>query len=253
MNSLVTSIIFTGLFIFPCFWVKADIVKVVTEYLPPFQIKMIDGSLGGYGTEVIAELFKLSGDTADVQVLPWARAYGIARKQPNVLIYSIAHTKDRDALFHWVGSLKYERFYFWGLKSRYKQVDDSFESLKELLIASANDYNTEQYLIDNGFKNTYKVVKSSHSLLMLEKGRVDILLSNELVLKSLSESIGSDFSQLKKLQEAKDLQNNLSIAFSLNSSPELIQRFKIAYRELLTSGKLAEIKRKWSIVDDNFQ
>jgi len=251
VNFLITSIIFTGLFYLPSFLVKADIVKVVTEYLPPFQIRMIDGSLSGYGTEVIAELFKITGDTPDVQVLPWARAYANARKKTNVLIYSIAHTKDRDPLFHWVGSLKYERFYFWGLKSKFSQVDDSLDSLKEMLIASANDYNTEQYLIDNGFDNTYKVVKSEHSLLMLEKQRVDILLSNELVLKSLSETIGFDFSKLIKLQEAKDLQNNLSIAFSLSTSPELIKRFQAAYNQLLTSGKLAKIKKKWLIVDDN--
>ena len=85
VNFLITSIIFTGLFYLPSFLVKADIVKVVTEYLPPFQIRMIDGSLSGYGTEVIAELFKITGDTPDVQVLPWARAYANARKKPNVL------------------------------------------------------------------------------------------------------------------------------------------------------------------------
>jgi len=250
MNSLLTSIIFTALIVFPCFLVKADIVKVVTEYLPPFQIQKVDGSLGGYATEVVAELFKLSGDTPDVQVLPWARAYSIARKQPNILIYSIAHTKERTSLFHWVGSLKYERFYFWGLKSKFTHGKGSLELLKDMLIASANDYNTEQYLLDNGFKNTYEVVKSEHSLLMLEKQRVDIVLSNELVLKSLCESIGYDFSKLQRLQEAEGLQNNLSIAFSQNTSPELINRFKVAYGQLLTSGKLANIKRKWAIVDD---
>jgi polar amino acid transport system substrate-binding protein len=245
-----TSLVFIGLFTIPSFLTKAEKIKVVTEFLPPFQIKMEDGSVGGYATEVISELFKLTGDTPDVQVLPWARAYKTAKNTSTVLIYSIAHTSERDALFHWVGSLKFERFYFWGLRSEDYQSDETLTPLKNMLIASANDYNTEQYLKDNGFKNIYKVVKSEHGLLMLEKKRVDIILSNELVLRSLSDSIGFDFSKLKRLEEAQGLQNNLSIAFSLSTPSTVVQRFKLAYSQLLTSGKLVEIKKKWMIIDD---
>lgn len=244
------SIIFIVLFVLPSFVAKADIINVVTEYLPPYQIKKIDGSLGGYATEVISLLFKITGDTADVQVLPWARAYDMARKQPNTLIYSIAHTDERDPLFHWVGSLKYERFYFWGLKSNITKEHDSLNLLKSMRIAAVNGNNTERYLRNNDFKNIYTVVQGKQRILMLDRNRVDILISNELVLKSLSESIAYDFSKLKRLEEAKDLQNNLSIAFSLSTSPKVVQRFQTAYTQLLTSGKLAEIKNKWSIVDD---
>jgi len=250
IKSLVTLLIITELFILPSFLVKAERIKVVTEYLPPFQVKMDDGSLGGYATEVISELFKLTGDTPDIHVFPWARAYQAAKNAPSVLIYSIAHTTERDSRFHWVGSLKYERFYFWGLKSKYSQADSALIPLKNLLIASENDYNTEQYLKDNGFNRIYKVVKSEQSLLMLEKERIDIILSNELVLRSLSENINFDFTKLKRLEEAHGLQNHLSVAFSLSTPPLTVQRFKTAYTQLLTSGKLAEIKKKWMIIDD---
>ena len=212
---------------------------------------MKDGSLGGYATEVIDELFKLTDYRPDIHILPWARAYEISKKEANILIFSIAHTQDRDQLFHWVGNLKYERFYFWGLKSQFMQKKPTFKSLKDMVIASANDYNTEQYLIDQGFKKTFPVVKSSQSLLMLDKKRVDIILSNEMVLRSLSETINYDFLKLKKLQEAVGLQNNLSIAFSLATDPKIIERFQAAYRQLVASGKLAEIKNKWAISDEN--
>ncbi len=236
--------------LFSSFNLPAKTIDVVTEYLPPFQIKMPDGTLGGYATEVIAELFKLTGDTANTQVLPWARAYEMAKKNKNTLIYSISHTKERAPQFHWIGSLKFERFYFWGLKSKFKTNHISPLTLKQMQIASSNEYNTSQYLKKMGFKNIYHVVRSELSLFMLEKERVDLILSNELVLKSLCKTLGFDFSKLQKLQEALGMQNDLSIAFSLNTDPDIIERYQAAYTQLLLSGKLGEIKRKWLISDE---
>ena len=39
-----------------------ETIKVVTEYLPPFQIIDNNGKLSGYATEVVNELFLLTGD-----------------------------------------------------------------------------------------------------------------------------------------------------------------------------------------------
>ena len=250
-NSHLVLIALAGIVFLPNFSVKSEEIQVVTEYLPPYQMKMEDGSLGGYSTDVIRALFKITGDTPDIHILPWARAYGIARKKSNVLIYSIAHTSARDPLFHWLGPLKYERFYFWALKSQITSEHKSLDSMKAMLVGSINENNTEQYLMENGFKNIYKVVKGEQSLLMLEKQRIDIILSNELTLELLSKSINYDFSKLKKLQEAKSLQNNISIAFGFNTEPSLIKRFQSAYAELVTSGRLLEIKQKWSITDES--
>ncbi len=240
----------TCVILFSSFNLQATTIDVVTEYLPPFQIKMPDDTLGGYATEVITELFKLTGDTANTQVLPWARAYEMAKNNKNTLIYSIAHTKAREAQFHWVGSLKFERFNFWGLKSKFKANHIPFPTLKLMSIASSNEYNSSQYLKKMGFINIYHVVRNELSVLMLEKERVDIILSNELVLKSLCKTLGFDFSKLQKLQEAIGLQNDLSIAFSLNTDPDIIKRYQAAYTQLLLSGRLDEIKREWLINDD---
>jgi polar amino acid transport system substrate-binding protein len=251
LNSLIALIVLIAFVLFPSFSAKSEVIKVVTEYLPPYQIKMEDGSLGGYATDVISELFKITDDTPDIHVLPWARAYGIARRESNVLIFSISHTSERDPFFHWIGPLKYERFYFWALKSNITEKYKSLDSMKDMLIGSINENNTELYLIENGFKNIYNVVKAEQSLLMLEKQRIDIILSNELTLELLSKSINYDFSKLKKLQEVKSLQNNISIAFGLNTDAKLIERFQVAYAEIVTSGKLLEIKAKWSITDES--
>ena len=67
---------------------SSERVRVVTEYLEPYQIKLADGSLGGYMTEVVKAVFHLTGDSPDIEVMPWARAFShcqVTKKCPDLL------------------------------------------------------------------------------------------------------------------------------------------------------------------------
>ncbi len=232
------------------FYTCAERISVVTEYLPPFQIKKSDGSLGGYATEVIKELFALTHDEAKIELFPWARGYSKALKEKNVLIYSIAHTQERHSMFHWIGSLRYERFYFWGLKSKFSQHYTNLQQIKGISIASPNGYNSELYLTEHGFTNIYRVVNSAQQVQMLYKHRVDMVLANKLIIESQAKELGFSTDDLFPLFEAFELSNSLDIAFSLGSEQAIVKRFQNAFQQIKDSGKLAQIQKKWAIVDD---
>ena len=53
-------------------------VKVVTELLEPYQMYDSQGALDGFATEVVKALFQQANADADINVLPWARAYSTA-------------------------------------------------------------------------------------------------------------------------------------------------------------------------------
>ena len=94
----------------------AEELTVVTECNQPCNIRESDGLPDSLPTAVIIELFKLTNDSANIQVLPWARAYDLALTQKNVLIYSISKTNKRKKLFSWIGDILIERYYVWELK-----------------------------------------------------------------------------------------------------------------------------------------
>ncbi len=242
-----SSILFFGFF---STYVNAEKITVITEYLPPFQVKNNDGSLGGYATEVVNELFVITNDEAHVEVLPWARGYDRALIERNTLIFSIAHTKERHSLFHWIGALRYERFFFWGLKSQFSEPFIDINQLKDISVASPKGHNSEQYLTSKGFNNIYRVVKSDQQVQMLYRHRVDMVLGNSLIIKSQAEELGHNPNDLMPLFEASDLSNSLDIAFSKNTDTKLVKRYQEAFQLLVESGKLAQIQKKWSIVDD---
>jgi len=229
---------------------QATEVEVVTEYLAPFQIKKEDGTLGGFTTEIVNRIFDITNDTSRVNVLPWTRAYSIAVARPNTLIYSIANTPERRHKFHWVGKVKSERFFVWGLRARFKQPLNSVEQAKQYSLAVTKSYNSAHYARKNGFSDIYYTSRDRQSVGMLFKGRVDITLSSELVMKELALSNGYDFSALIKLADVPELNNDLSIAFSQGSDPKLVKRFRLAYDYLAKSGEIQQLRDKWHVFDD---
>jgi polar amino acid transport system substrate-binding protein len=125
-------------------------IKVVTEYLNPYQTINTDGSLSGFSTEVVQTIFKQANKKPQIVVMPWARAYNIAKTEKNVMIFSIARTKERNDLFQWIGSLTKERLYFWGLKSTFPMPLE-IDTLKGYKIAASRNSNTAQYLKAENF------------------------------------------------------------------------------------------------------
>jgi polar amino acid transport system substrate-binding protein len=229
------------------FNVQSKEIKVVTEFLEPYQIKNPDGSLGGFSTDVVNALFKITKDEANIEIMPWARAYEIALHQPNTLIYSIARTEIRDKKFHWIGALKEERLYFWGLKKHYTKSDYEVSALKNYKIAVSRNSNTAQYLIAQNFANIYQLANERQNMNMLFIDRVDLILATQITIETRAKSLGYDFNKLQKLNEVPALNNKLSIAFSMGTSPKLIKQYQAAFQQLINEGQLAKLKAKWKL------
>ena len=102
-------------------------LKVVTEIIAPFQLQNDNGELTGFSVEIIQALFDEIDLQPNIIVMPWARAYDVAKNEPNVLIFSIARTPHREPMFHWIGNITHETFSFWGERSKFtdKQYNQS--------------------------------------------------------------------------------------------------------------------------------
>lgn len=228
-------------------YAQADEIKVVTEYLSPYQIKNKDGSLGGFSTDVVNALFKEANKKPKIIVMPWARAFEVAKSEKNVMIFSIARTKERNNQFHWLGSLTKDKLYFWGLKDNFLKPINNIEYLKEYKVATSRNSNVDKYLTNLKFNNIYRLFKENQNILMLYNHRADLIVSTESTLKNKSKILGIDFNQAVKVSEIIDLSNDLNIAINLHSDPELILKFQQAYSEIKSQGIIEALKQKWQI------
>ncbi|WP_097458680.1 substrate-binding periplasmic protein [Mangrovitalea sediminis] len=95
----------------------ANTLQMYTEELPPLNYR--DGShVAGYSTAVATRILALAGFKGEFHLFPWKRAYSIVQEQPNTVLYTMARTEQREALFRWVGPLAQRRIYLYRLSRR---------------------------------------------------------------------------------------------------------------------------------------
>jgi polar amino acid transport system substrate-binding protein len=166
------------------------------------------------------------------------------------LIYSIARTPQREALFKWVGVIAPTRWYLFslpGTEFHLKSLDDA----RNYQIATVKEDVGEQYLIDHGFeigRNLQSSNKYAHNYEKLKAGRVDLWISNELNAHYLVRQASGNPDELAVPQLSLDElggTNGLCMAFSLNTPDELVERFRKALARLHADGRYDAITVKW--------
>lgn len=224
-------------------------VTVVTEELPPYNMT-VDGKLTGMATEVVRAVLEEAGEQAQIQSMPWARAYDIALNTENVLIYSIARTPQREAMFKWVGIIAPTRWYLFSLPGMKFDLQ-SLEDARRYQIATVKEDVGEQYLIEQGFaigRNLQSSNRYEHNYEKLKAGRVDLWISNELNAHYLVRMASGNPDETAVPQLSLDDlggANGLCMAFSLNTPDELVDRFKQALQRIREDGRYAAIAARW--------
>lgn len=239
------NLILWGICLFLSAPASGEHIRVVTEYLKPYQIKQTDGELGGYMTEIVHALFLETGDTPEIEVMPWARAYNTALTEKNVLIYSIVETEERRKHFHWIGKIPTAPIFFWGLENKFTNLPSAVADLSELRIAVLRHSNVHKYLQEKAFHHLVPIADESRLLPMLLLKRVDLIVGNEKSMAMRLQRNRSSIDDLARVLEIDELNTYLSVAFNTSSDIGIVNRFKAAYSKLNASGELAEIRKKW--------
>jgi polar amino acid transport system substrate-binding protein len=169
----------------------------------------------------------------------------MAVSDPNVLIFSITRTAEREKLFHWVGELDSVCNHLWALKKNDSINITSLKDAESYLVAVPRDDNVHHLLIKNGFvdeKNIHVVNTREQTVEMLFSGRVDLLMGVELLLEQRVNHLGYNFKDLQKVYSLSSrMDNPLSVAFSKSTPLPLVYKFQKAYKKLTSSFEYTHI------------
>jgi polar amino acid transport system substrate-binding protein len=226
-------------------------ITMVTEIFPPLQMLQED-KLTGIGVDIVNELVQMTGFESEIRAYPWARAYQYAFVNENTLIFTMARTKQREKLFKWVGSLDFEdKSYIWTVKSKEWPKDIDWKELHDMSTAIPRDGSQLNTLLTNGFSENHNLFitnNDENAIKMLFKDRIDFIIAGEHTLNYQLSLLNLDIVNLQKHNITKmEKQNNseLSIAFNINTSDDIVNRFKSALEQLKNNGRIEEIIAKW--------
>lgn len=220
-------------------------IEIVTEQYPPFNYEQ-EGIVGGVSTEILKEVLKELSIETEINVMRWSSAYRRAQRRPNVLIYSIGRTPEREDDFHWIGVVAPFDIYFYSLSKRTDIIINNINDLKKYTIGVVRNDMRHQYLNEiGGFKIiTYRGTLDIFDALIEEK--IDLMPVAELNFPYIVEHANNYMKNFKKVFFLEELsKDGLYMAFSKNTDLNIVEDFKKALKKIKEDGLYEEIIRKY--------
>lgn len=202
-------------------------VDVVTEDLPPYQIRYKDNSIKGIITDKVRTLFLRANLKANIQMMPWARAYKTSLDVKDTFIYSITRTPEREDKFQWIGVLVSAETNFVRLSSRKDiTINELADSARYLIGVKRDDVTTNYLKRKVGIKNLVFLHDTKTTLRMLVKERVDVITVSQVHLEYLCQHLGYEISNFTTIFQLADLGNDFYLAANKDTSPVIVKKLR---------------------------
>lgn len=213
----------------------AETIKAVTEESSYTYVR--DGKVAGPATEIVEATLKRAGLTDHrLALYPWARAYDMAQREPNTLIYLIARTPAREAQFRWAGEFMRIEYHLYKLRSRKDVVVRSLQDAKAYTVGVMRDDVRHQYLQSRGFDKLVVSARNSDSVRMLLDGRVQLLPLPDTDMVRFSREANIDPAALEKVHTLGELTTGIYMAYSLGTPEQTVARTRQAFEQLKGEG-----------------
>ena len=219
---------------------RAQAVHAVTE--TSAYVAMDGPKVAGPATEVVERTLRDAGiGDFKVGVYPWARAYDMALTEPNVLIYLIARTPEREKQFQWVGELLQVRYFLYKLKQRAEVAAPTLDAARGYVIGVMRDDTRHQYLKKQGFSRLVVSARAGENFLQLVNRQVDLVPLSEAGAASQCAAAAFDCANLEKLLPLEEANSGLYMAYSHNTAPALVARTQAAFEVLRANGTVRRL------------
>ena len=215
-------------------------ISINTALVSPF-IYVDKGELKGQSTKVVQTLLKRLEVKSKINIYPWARAYHLALKQKNTLIYLIERLPENEQLFKWVGTITPIDTHVYRLKTRSDIQINKLEDLKSYKVGVVRKSGAHRYLKMRGIKTLEDVVSIGQNIKKLAAGRIDVLIAAKSSFISQVESLGLSAQDFSEAYPVTELSIDGYLAFSKNTSEAIVNHFRMALARLKASGEWDKI------------
>jgi len=226
-------------------------LTILTENLPPLNY-VDNGILVGPSVEIVQAIQNKIGSKEPIQVYPWSRAYKMAEKEKNVILFGMTYTKVRHDKFKWVGPLAIKRDILVAKQDSGITIDRLEDAKKVKSIGTLLDDTRGRLLASHGFTNLEPVSDEQLNAKKLALGRIDLWAYKIPGLRTVCDLAGVDHKQFKEVYHLREIE--LMIAFSKMTSDAIVKKWQKAFDELIADGTILQIQKKWNLKleDDPF-
>ena len=242
MKTVVYSIILSLL----CTSVAIASVRILTTEEPPTNYT-VHGELTGITTDIVEAIKKRLNIETKIEVLPWARAFKIAKTERNTLIFTAGRSPERTAHgFHFIGPVVTRTHSLWS------KSDSNFNitllediSKQQLRIGAMRGDWREKYFSNLGFE-VDKTTDHYMSLRMLLIGRFNLMVSSDLEAPQVAKELDIDANKIK--MAFPFLKSSSYLIMSRDTPKTTVNLWNKAFTELQETDFFEKTAEKWSVI-----
>jgi len=123
---------------------------IATEEAAPSSM-LVNGQVVGRNADKFSEVLRRSGIGYQLGILPWKRAYTLLQTRPDMCVFAMSRTPEREKLFKWVGPTDEAEWTFYGLADHTFRLA-SLEDARSLRIGTYNGDARDEFLRARGFR-----------------------------------------------------------------------------------------------------
>jgi len=222
-----------------CVSAKDVDIEIVAEEAFPLQYSK-GNQVVGPTIELVRQVLEHAGLSYSIKVMPWARAYELAKNKPNILILSMARTSGRESLFEWVGEVARFEYFFYTTASFLKSHDVTPETIGSFRIGAIRHSAAYQYLESQGFSYLYPVTSHRQNYEKLLMDRIDFFPASRSMFKAACNKYRADCEQFIPYAPIGAPVTSLFFALSLQTEPKYKEDILNAYLAVTTQQKIVE-------------
>jgi len=223
--------------------VQLQKLQVITEDYPPISFRNRDNQIVGMAVEVVQEIMLRLKMKQQIKMWPWARAYLKTKEGPNFVLFSASRTKEREPLFHWVGSIFTMRTSFYIKKGSGIKISNLDDARKIKSIGICREAFDEQFLKKEGFTNLEATKQNSLNMKKLMKGRISALTATNITMKAILKESGVSINDVEEQYTFLTTLNY--IVFSRQISNEVVNAWRQTLKDIKDEGLLSKLQKNW--------
>lgn len=224
-------------------------VTFYSELYPPANY-IENGELKGITIDTLKAMWRyLDIPEQEISVVPWSRGYRFTLNDENTALFTMSRTHSRENLFKWIGPVFQSTHVL--IAKKEKQFD--FEKLGEIFyhkVAAVRGDISEIALLQIGFPeyNMAKVSELKQAYLMLESGRVDMMVATIHGFAYLAKQEGFDAKRFQHIWEVNKVGNH--IAFNIDTSDKILAKYQQAFEAI--ADQRIRIKEQYALPKEEY-
>ncbi len=227
----------------------AQEIDIYTENYPPFNMKE-NNKLTGISVDILEEILKKTGSTQtlkDVKLTNWSRAYSIAQKKKNSMVFSTTRTKSRENLFKWVGPITETTIGVLAPKEKHIVINSAAE-LNRYKIGTVLKDIGELLLLEAGVEKKHIQSVSGENAIELsfnkmKNNRIDMFAYDITVANTNAKKAGIDVDRYENVYSLK--KGELYYAFNPETDDKTIEKWQKALEEIKNDGTYKKILNRY--------